>query len=102
MIHKCALTLWPELECLSDQDEHTLPDHEVELCKTAFLKTWDWNTKILITLLRSLSNKYGIGNPMNVSAMKDLHYKWLWWLKILSKLDKPLGECKNVQLSQVL
>ena len=35
--------------------------------------------------------KLGVGNRMNASAIKHFHHKW--YLKILSKLHKPLGEC---------
>ena len=35
---------------------------------------------------------------MNVSAIKDLNYEW--YLKILSKLDEPLGECNVKEFSK--
>ena len=39
-------------------------------------------------LIRNIS----IGNHLNASAIiMDLHYEW--YLKILSKLHGPLGEC---------
>ena len=34
---------------------------------------------------------------MNASAIKYLHYEW--YLKILSKLHKPLGECNIEEFS---
>jgi len=37
---------------------------------------------------------------MNASASKDFHYEWN--LKILSKLDEPLGECNLREFSNIL
>lgn len=34
---------------------------------------------------------------MNASAIKDLHYDW--YLKILSKVHKPLGKCSFKEFS---
>ena len=40
-----------------------------------------------------------MGNRMNASAIKDVHYKR--YLKILLKLYQPLGECKLKEFSNI-
>ena len=36
---------------------------------------------------------------MNASAIKDLHYEW--YLKILSNLHKPSGDCNLKEFSDI-
>ena len=41
-----------------------------------------------------------IGYRINVSAIKDLYYEW--YLKILPKLHKILGECNLKEFSNII
>ena len=51
-------------------------------------------------LSQSEQSTISIDNGMNASASKDFHYEWN--LKILSKLDEPLGECNLREFSNIL
>ena len=40
-----------------------------------------------------------IGSSINISIIEDVQYEW--YLKIFSKLHKPLGECNLEDISEI-